>query len=247
MTTRTKPNGDPRRRSSTSRARSNRRRAHRQANVPASIVRLTAGLLSLSYDELVSRLATLPSEAASARSAQSAPRPIGPALNFADMAIGMALASTTRATQVLGHARSSGGGVISTIGRLAETPIVGPATRPIRTRFARYRAAAWRLAARGREEQLEGKRMMLHLIRDTASASVRDISASAIKQVSHSPDVAELVRTQSTDLASGTILEVRATSEQADDRIERRVRSWLRLVRPDEVETQPTAGGGPAA
>ena len=244
MTTRTKPNGDPRRRSSTSRARSNRRPTRRQANVPASIVRLTAGLLSLGYDELVSRLATLPREATSAKPTHSA---IGPALNFADMAIGMALASTTRATQVLGHARSSGGGVISTIGRLAETPIVGPATRPIRTRFARYRAAAWRLAARGREEQLEGKRMMLHLIRDTASASVRDISASAIKQVSHSPDVAELVRTQSTDLASGTILEVRATSEQADDRIEGRVRSWLHLLRPGDAGTPSTTGGGPAA
>jgi len=236
MTTRTKPNGDPRRRSSTSRARSNRRPTRRQANVPASIVRLTAGLLSLGYDELVSRLATLPREATSAKPTHST---IGPALNFADMAIGMALASTTRATQVLGHARSSGGGVISTIGRLAETPIVGPATRPIRTRFARYRAAAWRLAARGREEQLEGKRMMLHLIRDTASASVRDIS--------HSPDVAELVRTQSTDLASGTILEVRATSEQADDRIEGRVRSWLHLLRPGDAGTPSTTGGGPAA
>ena len=89
--------------------------------------------------------------------------------------------------------------------------------------------------------------MVMHLIEDTASASVRDISASAIKEVSHSPEVAELVRTQSASLASDTILEVREASEQADDRIERRVRSWLRLVRPDEVETQPTAGGGPAA
>src|SRR6266550_104094 len=203
MTTRTKPNSDPRRRSSTSRARSNRRPAHRQANVAASIVRLTAGLLSLSYDELVSRLATLPRQAASARSAQSPPRSPGPALTFADMAIGMALASTTRATQVLGHARRSGRGVTSTVGRLAAAPIVGPATRPVRIRFERYRAAAWRLAARGREEQLEGKRMVLHLIRDTASASVRDISASAIKEISHSPDVAELVRTQSTDLRLG--------------------------------------------
>ena len=211
--------------------------------MPASIVRLTAGLLSLSYDELVSRLATLPSEAASARSAQSPPRPPGPALNFADMAIGMALASTTRATRVLGNATSSGRGVISTIGRLAETPIVRPATRPIRTRFARYRTAAWRLAARGREEQLEGKRMMLHLIRDTASASVRDISASAIKEVSHSPDVAELVRTQSTDLASGTILEVRATSEQADVPPV----ADAQPQRPGDAGTPSTTGGGPAA
>ena len=93
----------------------------------------------------------------------------------------------------------------------------------------------------------KGKRMMLHLIRDTASASVRDISASAIKEVSHSPDVAELVRTQSTDLASGTILEVRATSEQADDRIEGRVRSWLHLLRPGDAGTPSTTGGGPAA
>jgi len=216
--------------------------------VPASIVRLTAGLLSLGYDELVSRLATLPREGASARLAESPAHRIGPALNFADMAIGMALASTTRATRVLGHARRRGRGVISTVGRLAETPIARPATRPIRIRFARYRAAAWRLAARGREEQLEGKRMVLHLIRDMASASVRDISASAIKEVSHSPDVAELVRTQSTDLASGTILEVRATSEQADDRIEGRVRSWLHLLRPGDAGTpSTTGGGGPAA
>ena len=245
MATRAKTSRSQNRGSAAVRSRANRRAAPRRPNAVASIVRLTAGTLSLGYDELIARIATIP-PGGPARPMPNAARARAD-LTVADLVIGIAIASATRANGLIAETRKRGQGVASTLDGLAAVPVIRLLTTPMRTRLERYRATARKLAALGHDEHLEGRRMVMHLIEDTASASVRDISASAIKEVSHSPEVAELVRTQSASLASDTILEVREASEQADDRIERRVRSWLRLVRPDEVETQPTAGGGPAA
>jgi hypothetical protein len=87
---------------------------------------------------------------------------------------------------------------------------------------------------RGRSEVAQGRRMVTRLLRETTRQSVRDIADTAIKEVAESPEVATLVRKQSIGIGTGTILEVRATSEQADDRIERRVRSWLHILRPED-------------
>jgi hypothetical protein len=71
--------------------------------------------------------------------------------------------------------------------------------------------------------------MVEQLIRDTTVGSMTDIAKLAVNEVAHSPEVAALVKTQSAGIATDAILEVRANSEQADDRLERRVRSWLHL------------------
>jgi hypothetical protein len=56
---------------------------------------------------------------------------------------------------------------------------------------------------------------------------VKDIAETAVHEVTHSPEVAALVRTQSAGLATDTIEVVRTTSEEADERLERRVHSWF--------------------
>jgi len=103
----------------------------------------------------------------------------------------------------------------SRAGRLGPVPLVSP---PVR-----------RLCGRGRDEQQRGRRLVEQLIRDTTVGSMTDIAKLAVNEVAHSPEVAALVKTQSAGIATDAILEVRANSEQADDRLERRVRSWLHL------------------
>jgi hypothetical protein len=71
--------------------------------------------------------------------------------------------------------------------------------------------------------------MVEHLVRETAVSSVGDIAQFAISEVTHSPEVAALVKTESAGIATDAILEVRANSEQADDSLERRIHSWLHL------------------
>jgi hypothetical protein len=71
--------------------------------------------------------------------------------------------------------------------------------------------------------------MVEHLVRETAVSSVGDISQLAISEVTHSPEVAALVKTESAGIATDAVLEVRANSEQADDSLERRIHSWLHL------------------
>ena len=81
--------------------------------------------------------------------------------------------------------------------------------------------------------------MVTTLVRETTSRSFKEITDTALREVAHSPEVAALVRSQSTGLATGTILEVRANSEEADDRVERRVRSWLRIRGDSERRSEP--------
>ena len=84
---------------------------------------------------------------------------------------------------------------------------------------------------------------MTVLVRDTTRRSFNGITGAAIKQVTTSPEVAALVRAQSTGIATGAVMEVRANSEEADDRVERRVRSWLHILRPES--DAPPAGAQP--
>lgn len=104
--------------------------------------------------------------------------------------------------------------------------------RPI----TRYQASIRRLRERGRVETRMGKQMVSLLIRDTTRRSVLDITESAVNEVAHSPEIAALVRNQSVGVAAGTIREVRENSEQADDRLERRVRSWLHIHKPESAD-----------
>jgi hypothetical protein len=90
-------------------------------------------------------------------------------------------------------------------------------------------AALRSLSQRGLDEQLRSRRMVEHLIRDTTVSSVADIAQFAVNEVTHSPEVAALVKSQSAGIATDAIQEVRANSERADDRLERRIRSWLHL------------------
>jgi hypothetical protein len=100
-------------------------------------------------------------------------------------------------------------------GRRAHLPLVGGAMR--------------RLSERGRVEVRLGRRMVEHLIRDTTASSVAEIAQVAVKEVTSSPEMAALVKTQSAGIATDAIQEVRANSEQADDSLERRIHSWLHL------------------
>jgi hypothetical protein len=169
-----------------------------------TVVRLAIGAISLGSDQIVRRLRTIPQDA----EARSAPGP----LVLADLAAGLAIESAElvgrlTSTAVRGSRRAAG--------RIGTLPLVSPALRS--------------LSDRGRTEELLGRRMIEHLIRDTTVSSVADIAQLAVNEVSHSPEVAALVKTQSAGIATDAILEVRANSEQADDRLERRVRSWLHL------------------
>jgi hypothetical protein len=127
-------------------------------------------------------------------------------------------------------------------------PLVAWLAGPARRAFARYDLLARHISEIGRVEELEGRRMLEALIRDTTRSSVRGIAESTLKEVTHSPEVAAMVRAESAGLATGTILEVRANSEQADDRVERQVRSWLRLRHgPRSGERQAPAAAATSA
>jgi hypothetical protein len=150
------------------------------------------------------------------------------------LAAGLAAESVTTAWLSVRFLTRASGRAVDAVEAAAGLPVVRRGTGPGRAAIARFGATLEKLVERGRQEQLEGRGLAMLLLTETASHSVRDIADSAIKEVSHSPEIAALVRAQSTSLAANTILEVRANSEQADDRLERRVRSWLRLDRASD-------------
>jgi hypothetical protein len=134
--------------------------------------------------------------------------------------MGLAFESAEMADRLVAIALRGGRRAFGPAGRAARTPLVRAATRPLR-----------RLAEVGRREQVRGRWMVVQLIRDTTDRSVSDLTHRAVSEIAHSTEVADMLRTQSAGVATESILEVRTNSEQADDRLERRVQSWLRLHR----------------
>jgi len=201
----------PKRRATRKRTRAalGRRRVSRhqssEFDLAVTIARLFVGAVSLGSDEVVRRLRAIPQQA------DGPPRRRGP-LVLGDLATGLAIESA----EVVGRVASTAAGVAAArAGRMGSLPMVGAALR--------------RLSERGLDEQLLGRRMVEHLIRDTTVSSVADIAQFAVNEVTHSPEVAALVKSQSAGIATDAIQEVRANSERADDRLERRIRSWLHL------------------
>jgi hypothetical protein len=180
-----------------------------------SLVRLGIGAVSLGSEEITRRLG---------QTGHPTPRDWGSS-RVGSIVAGLAVESAEALGRLAASLTQRGRRSTAIGGAMARLPGAG--------RLERLLDA---LRERGRRETLEGRRMVALLVRDTTRQSIRGIAESAIKEVAHSPEVAALVRTESTGLATGTILEVRANSEQADARLERRVRSWLHILRPDEGE-----------
>jgi hypothetical protein len=195
-----------------------------------AIVRMTIGAVSLGSDELVRRWRRIqnnpaPDSAPAARGSQRGP--LGPG----DLMAGVAIESAEVLGRLISTAGRAGGRATAGAGRMPNLPVLGRALSS--------------LSERGRHEEVQGRRMVERLIRDTTSSSVADIAQFAVNEVTHSPEVAALVRSQSAGIATDAILEVRANSEQADDRLERRVQSWLHLRRPNGSARRGAAAGDP--
>jgi hypothetical protein len=200
------------------------------------MIRLTAGALSLGAGEIKQRLDAAPHRPAASQLTRGRRSPESGKITVGHLLTGIASVFAGRISGVgttVTEAGHRSGAVIRFVARI---PLVAPLSGPARRRLARYRSLARELSETGRQEEQAGRRMVEQLIRDTTATSVRGITESALKEVTHSPEVAALVRTESAGIATGAILEVRANSEQADDRLERSVHSWLRL-----------RGGGPDA
>jgi hypothetical protein len=182
--------------------------------VLTSFVLLIIGACSLGAEEIAKRLAAT-GEAVPEQSNVGRPAIVTVGWIAADLAVQSAGAAGRLAGKVGDVARRSGPawGVVNT---LLDAPLLSSMRR------------------RGQREVAHGRKLVIRLVGDTTRQSVKDIADTAIKEVAKSPEVATLVREQSVGIATGTILEVRANSEQADDRIERRVRSWLHIQRQQD-------------
>jgi hypothetical protein len=196
-----------------------------------SMVRLVIGAATLGSDELQRRLRTQPREAAAMppRTAREAEGPLGLGDLAAGLAVDCVYAARRITSSVARRSRAAGSG----LSRAQKMPIVRGATRPLLRRYRRLAAEITAVSERGRLEQLKGRTMVESLIRDTTARSVSDIAQLAVREVTHSPEVAALLRTESAGIATDTILDVRANSEQADDRLEGKVQSWLHRGRRD--------------
>jgi hypothetical protein len=73
--------------------------------------------------------------------------------------------------------------------------------------------------------------MVKRLIQDATAKSFTAAAQVALSQVTQSPEVADMVKTQTAGIATETILEVRSSSKRADEGVERRVHSWLGVRR----------------
>lgn len=217
-----------------------RQPARKGDDVLTSLVRLGIGACSLGAEEIRKRLVVTGTVSrAPARRAQS-----DPSAELAYLAAGIAVDSVRALSHLIAIASERGRRSLALADSAAHLPGIRIATvigaRPMR----RYRS--WIVTERrhGRLETERGRRMATVLIRDTTSRSFRTITGTAVKEVAHSPEIAALVRSESRGMATGAILEVRSNSEQADDRVERRVRSWLRIHRSDsEPGTRPPDHG----
>jgi hypothetical protein len=219
------------------RNRTSSRNHHRKAGTgrrervdPAavSVVRLTAGALSLGWQELGRRLDAVPELDKSSRPAARDLRGSTTEYLVVGAAVELAAALTRVAESALGYGRST----LAVAEYVAELPVIRIGTDSVRSRLGDVNRMRRRMIRRGRYERAEGRRIVRHVVEYTASRSVKEIAETAVHQVSSSPEIAQLVRTQSAGITSDTIQVVRTTSEQADERLESRVHSWLNLRKP---------------
>jgi hypothetical protein len=203
--------------------------------VLTSVVRLGIGAWSLSAEELGKRLVRT---GAITRTRPARGRPDASA-SLGYLAAGLAIDSARAVSRWLTWAGQGGRRSAALVDAAGKLPGIHVATVFARRPIAGYRSWMGIERRRGRLETERGRRMVTTLVRETTSQSVKGIADTALKEVAHSPEVAALVRSQSTGIATGTILEVRANSEEADDRVEQRVRSWLRIRGDSERQSQP--------
>jgi len=199
-----------------------RRKREEGVDVLTSIVLLVIGACSLGAEEIARRL-----DAGGAAKPGNGHRPRQPVTTIGWIAADLAVQSA-----------NAGGRLGRAAGDLVQR---SGASRGLIRRVPGASGLFESMQRRGRREVADGRSMVTRLIRDTTSQSVRGIAETAVKEVAQSPEIATLVRQQSVGIATGTILEVRVNSEQADDRIERRVRSWLHILRPEDGGDHLTA------
>lgn len=226
-------------------------RGEHDVDLVVSIVRLGVGAWSLGVEELAKRLAATGQAAPSKTAARAKNRRRKPsaAVAFGWVTAGAAVESAEYASRWLRSAAAGGRRSRAAMRSIRRMPGAALAGAVLSAPVTAYQARIAELRERGREETNSGRRMVSHLVRDTTKESVHDIAESAVREVAHSPEVAALVRTQSASLATGTILEVRTKSEEADDDLERRVRSWLHRPQRtgDGAPGEPSPPGPPAA
>jgi hypothetical protein len=214
-----------------------------ELGLATSVVRLAVGAVSLGSDELKSRLRAIPQQSGAGSTEPVVEEGERGGLTLAGLGIGIAIESAQLVGRLVSTTVGGTRRMAARMGRARSLPVVSAATGPVQHQYDRYEAALRRLSERGRSEQVKGRRMVELLIRDTTAQSVKDIAQFAVNEVTHSPEMAALVKTQSASLATDTILEVRANSEQADDRLEHRVHSWLHLRKPNGPARHGAPGG----
>ena len=227
--------------------RNRRRRARRvqptrrEGDVLTSLVRLGLGACSLGAEAIRKRL-VVTGVVARQRKSSRARKTASADLGY--LAAGIAADSVKTLSHWIALVSERGRRSVALVDAAGRLPGIHIATVIGGPPMRRYRSWVRSERTRGRLETERGRRMVTVLVRDTTKGSVKTIADTAVKEVAHSPEVAALVRSQSRGMATGAILEVRSNSEQADDRVERRVRSWLRIHRSNpEPEPRPTDHG----
>ena len=225
--------------------RNRRRRARRvqptrrEGDLLTSLVRLGIGACSLGAEHVRNRLVV---SGAVSRQPARRPQNNSAGAELAYVAAGVAVDSVKTLSRWLAYASERGRRSVALVDRAGHLPGVHIATVISGPPMRRYRAWITTERRHGRIETERGRRMVEVLIRDTTSRSFKTITDTAVKEVAHSPEIAALVRSQSRGMATGAILEVRSNSEQADDRVEQRIRSWLRIHRSDSGPAPRPAG-----
>ena len=216
--------------------RKDSRAAPERVGTARAIVRFGVGAVSLGADALVERV----------RHADGLDGQVAPpgdsedgddSISIGDVGAGIAVTATTAVGRALSGAELRRRRLLARLAPWGGAPLVGPLTYPIRGAFATGESALRGLSRRGRIEVIAGRRMVQRAVRDVAAQSFNQVAEVALEQVTHSPEVADLVKTQTAGVATETIVEMRENSKRADERVERRIRSWLGLGRSDLERT----------
>jgi len=225
------------------RATAHRRHSPRRGDgVAYSAMRLAIGACSLLVEEVGGRLeAAQQPEPAAARTRRHRSRAQRQLSSAGYAGLGLAMESADAAARIASALAAGGTRSVAVVATFRRLPGVAIVIRPLSSSLERMTRYTEELRRLGERETVTGRRIARRLVREMTSQSVREIADSAIKELTHSPEVAQLVRSQSAGVASGTILEVRANSEHADQAVERQVRSWLRILRP-EHDVEQIAG-----
>lgn len=198
---------------------------HHEVEASLSIVRLVVGAMSLGSDKLADQVRRVQHEPADSLDADDGPTTLG------DLGAGIFTETVLAAGGLLSMTAGGARRLAAGVSWVGDARVLRPATRPLRRRYREGEAAILALAMRGRSERIAGRRMVGRLIRDATAKSFSEAAQVALSEVTQSPEVAEMVKTQTAGVATETILEVRTNSKRADDGLERRVRSWLGVRR----------------